>query len=239
MSDFYATLGVEKTATTAEVKAAYRNLALKYHPDRNKEPGAEDKFKEVTAAYEVLSNEGKRKEYDSPFGPGLGFPPGFGFGGVRRDVPMRGRSVGLRADLSIYEAIVGAKRTMEYSIRHRCVECSRTCKSCGGKGVVVNVNGHVMMSSTCRVCGGDGNEVGGVPCEKCAGAGFYEKKMTAVIDFPPGTETGQRFGVDSGGYPGTHGGPPGALVVETVISIPKAADFSEEDLASLERIFSA
>ena len=63
-SSLYETLGVDKSASAEEIKKAYRRLARKYHPDINKEPGAEDKFKEINAAYEILSDEKKRAQYD-------------------------------------------------------------------------------------------------------------------------------------------------------------------------------
>ena len=62
--DYYEVLGLGKSASEAEIKSAYRKLALKYHPDRNKEAGATEKFKEISTAYEVLGNSEKRKMYD-------------------------------------------------------------------------------------------------------------------------------------------------------------------------------
>lgn len=80
MKDPYQTLGVSKNATDQEIKSAYRKLALEYHPDRNKSPGASEKFKEVTQAYEILSNKEKRQQYDQ-FGSAAFEQGGMGAGG--------------------------------------------------------------------------------------------------------------------------------------------------------------
>lgn len=78
--DFYETLGVNKSASQADIKSAYRKMAMKYHPDRNKEPDAEEKFKEINEAYEVLSNQDKRSAYDN-YGHAAFDPSHGGMGG--------------------------------------------------------------------------------------------------------------------------------------------------------------
>src|SRR5487761_1804370 len=90
-NDYYDILGVTKSATADEIKRAYRKLALQYHPDRNKTKEAEEKFKEVTKAYEVLSNEEKRKTYDQ-FGQAA-FEQG-GMGGAQGGGPFSGQPFG-------------------------------------------------------------------------------------------------------------------------------------------------
>lgn len=77
--DYYAILGVRKGASEADIKKAYRKLALKYHPDKNKSPGAEEKFKELAEAYEVLSDKKKRDIYDQVGEEGLKAGAGAGF----------------------------------------------------------------------------------------------------------------------------------------------------------------
>ena len=151
--DYYEVLGVEKGASTDEIKKAYRKLALKYHPDRN--PGdktAEEKFKEAGEAYEVLSDEEKRQRYDQfgfqgvdpNFNPG-GFGGGFGdfgdlgdifgsfgsfFGGGSQrstaNMPRRGEDVGSRIEVTFEEAAFGCEKEVNTQRIENCAACSGT-----------------------------------------------------------------------------------------------------------------
>ena len=142
--DYYEVLGVSKSATPDEIKKAYRKLAMKYHPDRNHEPGAEDKFKEINEAYEVLSDEKKRATYDQfghagmdgAFGQGGGFSGGFtdfgdlgdifgsffgggfGGGGSRRssNQPRQGQDRYMQMRIDFMDSIFGKTETISLDV---------------------------------------------------------------------------------------------------------------------------
>lgn len=160
--DYYDVLGVEKTASKQDIKKAYRRLARKYHPDVSKEPDAEEKFKEVKEAYEVLNNDQKRAQYDQfghagmngqSFGGGAQDFGGFGdifdmfFGGGRRsdpNAPRQGDDLQYRMVLEFEEAIFG--KETEINIPKE-VECG----TCHGSGAKPGTN-----PQTCSHCHGSG-----------------------------------------------------------------------------------
>ena len=169
--DYYEVLGVEKGASAEEIKKAYRKSAMKYHPDRN--PGdktAEEKFKELGEAYEVLSDDEKRSRYDQyghagvdpNFGAGgfngggFGGFGGFDFGdifgeffgggsrrGSTQNVPMRGENVGARVEVTFEEAAFGTEKQVS-------AQRIENCGNCGGTG---SADGSVETCSYCRGAG--------------------------------------------------------------------------------------
>ncbi|BAT91500.1 Chaperone protein [Vigna angularis] len=173
-SDYYSTLGISKSATGKEIKAAYRKLARQYHPDVNKEPGATEKFKEISAAYEVLSDDKKRALYDqygeagvksavgggssayttNPFdlfetffGPSMGGFGGMdptGFGTRRRSTVTKGEDIRYDFSLEFSEAIFGTEK--EFDLSHL-----ETCEVCTGTGAKIGSKMRV-----CSTCGGRG-----------------------------------------------------------------------------------
>ncbi|MGC8670047.1 MAG: molecular chaperone DnaJ [Candidatus Micrarchaeia archaeon] len=201
--DYYEILGVSKNASLDEIKRAYRELALKYHPDRNKSPDAEEKFKEINEAYAVLSDNEKRKAYDS-FGPegfsqkytpedifrGFDFEDIFNsmFGGFGNSMfedifgfsPKGNYDVGndilARVSVTLEEAAQGTKRVI--NVRH-----TKICEHCGGTG---HEPGSKVVK--CDMCNGAGSvkQTRRTPfgiiqtvstCPKCGGNGkIYEKK---------------------------------------------------------------
>lgn len=164
--DYYEVLGVSRDASADEIKKAFRRLARQYHPDVNKEKGAEATFKEINEAYEVLSDDQKRAAYDryghagrGGFGPGQGDFGGFGdindifsefFGGftrqssAQRRSPRRGADLRYDLRLDFLEAVFGAEKEIE-------VVRNETCPRCNGSGAEPGTS-----PSRCRTCNGTG-----------------------------------------------------------------------------------
>ena len=185
--DYYEVLGVDRNASDKEITSAYRKLAKKYHPDLNHEPGAEEKYKKVNEAYEVLHDKQKRAQYDQFGSAGVNGQGGFGgagqgysdfggfgdfgdifndfFGGatgesqhhVNPTAPTRGEDLDYTLSISFMDAITGKKTQVSYT-----------------------------RSETCPTCGGNGAEKGTHPitCDKCHGSGYMtitQKSLIGVI----------------------------------------------------------
>jgi len=163
--DYYEVLGVPKGASNDEIKAAFRKLARQYHPDVNKDEGAEEKFKEINEAYGVLSDADKRARYDRFGHAGLGdmggMPDfatmdfgdifeeilgGFGFSTGRRsrNAPRRGRDLQMAVMLTFEEAVFGVEKEVEF-------QRDETCSTCGGTGAEPGTS-----PTRCNTCNGQG-----------------------------------------------------------------------------------
>ncbi|MGM9967745.1 MAG: molecular chaperone DnaJ [Rummeliibacillus sp.] len=201
--DYYEVLGIAKTASKDEIKKAYRKLSKKYHPDLNKEPGAEEKFKEIAEAYEVLSDDQKRARYDQfghqdpnqGFGGFGGFSGSEGFGGfedifssffggggrTRRDpnAPRKGDDLQYRMTISFEEAVFGKEKEIE-------IPREETCETCHGTGAKPGTS-----KETCSYCNGSGqtSETVNTPfgqmvnrrtCSHCQGTGQIIKEKCST-----------------------------------------------------------
>ena len=186
--DYYEALGVNRGANDEEIRRAFRRKAMEFHPDRNKTPGAEDKFKEINEAYQVLGDQEKRARYDrfghagvnggdrpfdgfDPFG-GFGdiFDTFFGGGGRTANQPRAGEDIAQRINLSFEEAVFGCERDLEVNRVEPCHQCSgagnepgtpiNTCRTCSGTGQVRRAQRSVF-----------GQFAVTTPCSACNGSG--------------------------------------------------------------------
>ena len=255
--DYYEVLGVAKSASASELKGAYRKMALKYHPDRN--PGdqeAENKFKEASEAYEVLSDDSKRQMYDRHGHAGMNGHQGFadasdvfssfgsifedffgfsGGGGQRSNRPRKGADLRYDLEVSFEDAVFGTEQEIEF-VKHV------TCHTCNGSGAKSPSD-----VVTCSYCDGAGqvrrnqgfftvaqtcpkcNGTGQeikVKCGTCHGNKVVEEKKTLSVKVPAGIETGLRLRVGGEGEEGENGGPAGDLYV--FLSVAESDKFIRE-----------
>lgn len=246
MADLYETLGVSRDATADEIKKAYRKLARELHPDINPDPSVQEKFKEVTAAYDVLSDAQKRQQYDmggSGFG-GSGFNGGFGFNDIMdaffgqgatsrgpRSRARAGQDALIRVEVSLEEACFGTEREITVESAVLCEKCQGsgcqpgtspvTCGICRGRGetqqVTRSILGQVMTSRPCAACQGYGSVIES-PCNECHGDGRVRARQTINVKIPGGVENGNRIQMSGRGEVGPGGGPAGDLYVEIIQS---------------------
>lgn len=255
--DYYEVLGVNRQATQEEIKKSFRRLARQYHPDVNKTPDAEAKFKEINEAYEVLSDQDKRAAYDrfGHAGPQAGFGgfADFGgfedifesfFGGMRSGPARRGptRGADLRFDLTLEfeEAIFGCEKEIIVPRHEACPQCQGSgaepgtqpirCPQCNGTGEVRRQQ-QTFLGSFVQVTTcprcQGEREIVTTPCTQCGGRKVVQIERAISVKIPAGVDDGTRIRLAGEGDPGGRGGPPGNLYV--VLHVKRHAHFRRED----------
>ncbi len=241
--DYYEILEVANTASDADIKKAFRRLAMKYHPDRNPDDAeAEHHFKEAKEAFDVLSNADKRAAYDQ-FGHagvdqsvgGGGFSGGgfgdafsdifgdiFGGGGGRSRV-RKGADLQYNLELSLEDAVAGTTVKIRVPTLKHCTSCSGsgakpgtspdTCSTCGGHGQVRMQQGFFSVQQTCPNCRGKGSTISD-PCTSCHGAGRLKEHKSLSVEVPAGVDNGDRIRLSGEGEAGEAGAPTGDLFVQ-------------------------
>jgi molecular chaperone DnaJ len=241
--DYYQVLEVPRNATPDDLRRAYRRLAKQYHPDVNKEPGAEEHFKEINEAYAVLSDEERRAAYDRfghagvqgiptdfDFGFGDLFDEFFGFGMGRsrrsRRAPRRGADLRYDVTLEFEESVFGVDKDIEFARQEACAACGGSgaepgttpvrCPTCNGSGEVRQVR-QTFLGSMVNVAScptcGGLGETISSPCRVCRGSGLERKQVKRTIPIPSGVDQGTQIRLSGEGEPGVNGGPRGDLYV--------------------------
>ena len=240
--DYYEVLGVNKNANEAEIKKAYKRLAMKFHPDRNSDDKgrSESKFKEVRKAYDVISNPQKRQAYDqfghagvgqgaggNPFG-GSGFGDIFGdiFGGGQSKPDNRGSDLRYDLEINLKLAVKGGTVKIRVTKNEECETCLgtgakpktsiKTCNTCHGSGQIQMQQGFFAVQRPCHQCNGSGEKIE-FPCGTCRGQGIAKKQKTLSVKIPPGVDSGNRIRLNGEGEAGVRGGQKGDLYVQIYV----------------------
>jgi molecular chaperone DnaJ len=241
--DYYELLGVARDASEGEIKKAFRGLARELHPDVSEAPDAEERFREVVEAYEVLSKSETRELYDRYGHAGLrsgGFQPGhFDFGSLSDlfsaffgdDLlggrASRGADLVAAVEIELAEAATGVTRQVPFQVAVTCARCEgdgaepgsqvTTCPTCGGAGRLQQVSrsvfGEFVRTQACPACGGSGRTIE-TPCTECQGAGRVLEERRLEVSIPPGIHDGQRIRLSGEGHAGAVGARAGDMYVQ-------------------------
>lgn len=187
LKEAYTILEIPSSSTPEEAKKQYRKLTKRYHPDINKEVGAEDKFKKINEAYQVVSN-GKSTDRED-----LHWQDPFRRSGQQK--VYHAENIQVHTTLTFAESVLGCSKELKISRKNKCKDCdgqgemslSNGCTKCGGRGQVVQRQGVMVMVQTCDKCGGRTQRV---PCKACNAMGMQDVESSVTVAIPGGVLDG-------------------------------------------------
>lgn len=259
MKDPYRTLGISREATKADIKRAYHKLALEFHPDRNPENSdAEEKFKEISQAYDLLCDAEKRKTYDTygdvnprnidPFEhmrSHMGFDFGDIFSGMGRESTRHSGDIRKHIVISFMDAAKGCTKKISIDYEHKCSKCNgngsengtnlEECSVCNGRGKIGIQRGFLQILQICNGCAGKGSTIS-KKCNGCSGTGKTKETKKLKISIPPGINTGNFIRVAGKGVPNPYSGKRGDLYLEVKVSGHSKFSMSGNNIVSTEII---
>lgn len=240
MKDLYEILEVKRDASEQEIKKSYRKLAHQFHPDKNQGNNeAEERFKEISAAYDILGDANKRKQYDltgSTSNAGnhnqdmyndIFGSMGFDFGDIFSGSPFgrretRGQDIKKQITIPFMESVLGCSKDIRIDYPYECSGCKgngskdgnsiKKCSTCDGAGKVGRRQGVMQILTACPSCRGNGHFIID-KCLECSGLGKKNKSETLKITIPKGIDDGTAMRLSGKGMLSDYGGKNGDLYI--------------------------
>lgn len=188
--DAYSILELEQSADAETAKKKYRELTKRFHPDINKDPGAEDKFKKINEAYKVVSTGQSTDRENVGQYRQSGFNPFDLFN--RQSAPLRVVShIELHTTISFKDSVLGSHQELKFNRQSKCAGCdgqgshtlNNGCQQCGGKGTITAQRGNMIFTQSCGKCLGQSQTEN---CNKCNAFGFIDTEVSVSVNIPGG-----------------------------------------------------
>jgi molecular chaperone DnaJ len=252
--EYYEILDVPEDASQEQIKKQYRKKAKKYHPDSNSDTADEEKFKQINKAYDVLSDEEKRKKYDQFGKQGVEGQASRGrrqaasnfqdifeqiFGGGRQQQSRGPASLKIRSQITLEQAYNGTQKTFDVQVDRTCQKCNgkggqntSECSQCNGSGTQTEVRrtplGRARQRVECSACNGKGFKAEDT-CSQCGGQGINSKTETVEVDIPQGIRDGQKVRIRGKGDQ-TRNGKTGDIILTVEVEPHDYLERRENDL---------